>query len=148
MSFSSHDRAGLRELLRIKLNGEVDGFQDIDLNAMLKNGLDTESRLAATSWQELSEVALLPRVLVQALLEAYNKSALDEPGLQSAGMAAEDCLTFCGADPSTCCTSVYMRLHQLFVIQFCFICRQSRAAAGYGQLELKWSVAVMFGTVL
>lgn len=80
MTFSSQDRADLRELLRTKLNGKVDGFQDTDLNAMLKKGLSTENKLAATSWQELSEVALLPRVLVQALLEAYNASALDEPG--------------------------------------------------------------------
>ncbi|KAL0045223.1 hypothetical protein WJX82_001152 [Trebouxia sp. C0006] len=80
MSFSSQDRADLRQLLRTKLNGKVDGFQDTDLNAMLKKGLSTENKLAATSWQELSEVALLPCVLVQALLEAYNKNALDEPG--------------------------------------------------------------------
>ncbi len=84
MSFSSQDRADLRQLLRTKLNGKVDGFQDTDLNAMLKKGLSTENKLAATSWQELSEVALLPCVLVQALLEAYNKNALDEPGLQPA----------------------------------------------------------------
>ena len=53
---------------------------------MLKKGLSIESRLAVTSWSELSEVALLPRVLVQALLEAYNKNALDDPGLQPAGL--------------------------------------------------------------
>lgn len=80
MSFSSQDRADLWELLRTKLNGKVEGLQDTDLNAMLNKGLSTENKLAATSWQELSEVALLPHVLVQALLEAYNKSALDEPG--------------------------------------------------------------------
>lgn len=81
MSFPSQERAELRELLRHKLNGKVDGFQDTDLNAMLKKGLSTESRLAVTSWAELAEVALLTRVLFRALVEAYNKNALDEPSL-------------------------------------------------------------------
>ena len=81
MSFASQERAELRELLRPRLNDKKDGFQDTDLNAMPKNDLSTESRLAVTSWAQLFEVALLPRVLVRVLLEVYNKNALDEPGL-------------------------------------------------------------------
>ena len=89
----------------------MDGFQDTDLNAMLKKGLSTESRLAVTSWAELSEVALLPRVLVQALLEAYNKNALDEPGLQPAGLCCQGCVALCCVCPNTGCAEMHMHLH-------------------------------------
>jgi len=48
---------------------------------MMKQGLTSEDRLARTSWSELSQQALLPRVLVQALLEAYNSNALNGLGI-------------------------------------------------------------------
>ena len=80
MSCSLQDRAHLRELLQDRLNGKVSGFRDKHLDAMIKQGLTSEDRLARTSWSELSQQALLPRVLVQALLEAYNSNAFNGSG--------------------------------------------------------------------
>ena len=81
MSCYLQDRAHLRELLQDRLNGKVSGFRDAHLDAMIKQGLTTEDRLARTSWSELSQQALLPRVLIQALLEAYNSNAHNGPGI-------------------------------------------------------------------
>ncbi|DBB06367.1 TPA: hypothetical protein ACH3X1_011934 [Trebouxia sp. C0004] len=81
MSCSLQDRAHLRELLQVRLNGKVSGFRDAHLDAIIKQGLTSEDRLARTSWSELSQQALLPRVLVQALLEAYNSNALNGLGI-------------------------------------------------------------------
>ena len=81
MSCSLQDRAHLREILQVRLNGKVSGFRDAHLDAMIKQGLTSEDRLARTSWSELSQQALLPRVLVQALLEAYNSNALNGLGI-------------------------------------------------------------------
>lgn len=74
MNFTAQDRADLRKV-RAKINGKVTAFQDTDLNAMLEQGLE------AASWSELSEKALLPRVPVRVLMEAYNNSASPELGL-------------------------------------------------------------------
>ena len=80
MSCPLQDRANLRKLLQDRLNGKVSGFQDAHLDAMIRQGLTSEDRLAGTSWSELSQQAVLPRVLVQALLEGYNSNALNGPG--------------------------------------------------------------------
>lgn len=84
MSCPVQERAHLRKLLQDRLKGKVSGFQDGHLDAMIKQGLTSKDRLAVTSWSELSQQALLPRVLAQALLEAYNSSALNGPGAQPA----------------------------------------------------------------
>ena len=81
MNPSSEERAALRKLLQARLSGKATGFQDEDLNVMLKQGLSTEGRLAIASWSELAPV--LPRVLVHILLAAYNSSALNGPGVCS-----------------------------------------------------------------
>ena len=81
-SLRRRDRAHLRELLQGRLNGKASGFRDAHLDAMIKQGLNSEDRLAKTSWSELSQKAVLPRVLVQVLLEAYNSNALNGPGTQ------------------------------------------------------------------
>ncbi|KAL0023757.1 hypothetical protein WJX77_001548 [Trebouxia sp. C0004] len=49
MNPSNEERAALRKLLQARLNGKVTGFQDAHLNAMLKQGLSTEGRLAIAS---------------------------------------------------------------------------------------------------
>lgn len=79
MSCPLQERAHLRKVLQDRLKGKVSGFQDGHLDAMIKQGLTSKDRLAETSWSELSQQALLPRVLAQALLEAYNSSALNGP---------------------------------------------------------------------
>ncbi|KAL0037776.1 hypothetical protein WJX77_011505 [Trebouxia sp. C0004] len=79
MSCSLQDRAHLRERLQDRLNGKVSGFRSAHLDAMIKLGLTSQNRLARTSWSELSQKAGLPRMLVQALLEAYNSNALNGP---------------------------------------------------------------------
>jgi len=81
-SLRIRDRAHLREFLQDRLNGKASGFRDAHLDAMIKQGLNSEDRLAKTSWSELSQKAVLPRVLVQVLLEAYNSNALNGPGTQ------------------------------------------------------------------
>ena len=80
MGYPLHERAHLRQLLQKRLNGKASGFRDAHLDGMIKQGLTSEDRLARTSWSELSQQAGLPRVLVQALLEAYNSDALNGPG--------------------------------------------------------------------
>ena len=81
MSCSLQDRAHLRQVLQVRLNGKVSGFRDAHLDAMIKQGLTSEDRLARTSWSELSQQALLPRVLVLSLLEEYNSNSLNGLGI-------------------------------------------------------------------
>lgn len=59
---------------------------------MIKQGLTSEDRLARTSWSELSEQAMLPRMLVHVLLEAYNSNALNGPGTQHVEQLLLTCL--------------------------------------------------------
>jgi hypothetical protein len=103
MSCSLHDRAHLRELLQDRLNGKASGFRDAHLDAMIKQGLTSEDRLARTSWSELSQQAVLPRMLVQALLEAYNSSALDGPGTQLVEQLLLTCLVTAMIPDTTTC---------------------------------------------
>lgn len=63
-----------------RLKSKVSGFQDAQLDAMIDQGLTSEERLSRTTWFELSEETTMPRMMVQALLEACNSSALIEAG--------------------------------------------------------------------
>ena len=132
MNPSNEERAALRKLLQARLNGKVTGFQDAHLNAMLKQGLSTEARLAIASWSELS--ALLPRVLVHTLLAAYNSSALNGPGVCSTRFAnfAKLLLPY----PSQIIpgvASLRVQGYATFIPVFWLICRHTREANGWVQ---------------
>lgn len=100
MNPSSEERVALRKLLQARLSGKATDFQDAHVNAMLKQGLSTEGRLAIASWSELSPV--LPHVLVHTLLAAYNSSALNGPGVCSTRFA-KSALALSFTDHSWCC---------------------------------------------
>lgn len=132
MNPSNEERAALRKLLQARLNGKVTGFQDAHLNAMLKQGLSTEGRLAIASWSELS--ALLPRVLVHTLLAAYNSSALNGPGVCSTCFAnfAKLLLRY----PSQIIpgvASLRVQGDATFIPVFWLICRHTREATAWVQ---------------
>ncbi|DBA97046.1 TPA: hypothetical protein ACH3X1_014826 [Trebouxia sp. C0004] len=59
MNPSNEERAALRKLLQARLNGKVTGFQDAHLNAMLKQGLSTEGRLAIASRVATTEASVV-----------------------------------------------------------------------------------------
>lgn len=80
MKSSPEDRSALRDMLLSKLNGKASGFRKAHLDAMVAHGLNSEANLATAGWSKLHDQASLPLALVEALLQAYNPSALDGPG--------------------------------------------------------------------
>ena len=70
------EEASLRQLLRQKLQGQVDLFNTEHLQILLDRGLNSEELLPTATWEDLVEDPALPEALLVQLLQAYNAGEL------------------------------------------------------------------------
>lgn len=70
------EEASLRQLLRQKLQGQVDLFNTEHLQILLDRGLNSEELLPTATWKDLFEDPALPEGLLVQLLQAYNAGEL------------------------------------------------------------------------
>ena len=70
------EEASLRQLLRQKLQGQVDLFNTGHLQILLDRGLNSEELLPTATWKDLVEDPALPEGLLVQLLQAYNAGEL------------------------------------------------------------------------